>query len=191
MTCFILSFILIFACSSFCSTFQIDVIRNLGGDNKHLGYAQSLLAISEVPVIFFFERLYRRWGVDKILVSVVIFALLKCFCQSFAPNLFIFLLAQVIQMLGFGMSYTASIYFIMKNIPSADKVKGQGFFNVATNGIGTSLASFGSGIIYDHWGLKNLLVIGILAGVFSVIAMTVTANLPRERKQVKYQVTAA
>ena len=176
---FIIAIAFLYVSYAMCHNFQIDVIRKLGGDNTILGYAEFVLAISEVPVIFFFSRAHRRFGTEKILVAVMFFAMMKVAVQRFAPSLLVFVLAQLFEMLGFGMSYAAVVYFVIENIPAEDRVKAQGFVNVAA-GIGSCAASLMSGAIYERFGLPTLLVCGVGAGILSILVMIISISCPKK-----------
>lgn len=145
---FITAIAFLYISYAMCHNFQIDVIRKLGGENTILGYAEFVLAISEVPVIFFFSRAHRRFGTEKILVAVMFFAMLKVAVQSFAPTLLVFVLAQLFEMLGFGMSYAAVVYFVIENIPAEDR---------ANSAPGISLASMLSQFV------KSAVKLGLLS----------------------------
>ena len=61
----------------------------------------------------------------------------------------------------------------MREVPTKDLVKGQGLLTVAGAGIGNSLASYISGILYDHFSLTVLLGAGTVAGLVSVLLLMV------------------
>ena len=112
-TAFVIAIMLCYMSSVFCNNYQIDVITKLGGDSTILGYAEFILAISEVPVVLFFTRLKKKIGIRWILVMSMLFCLLKVGFQSFAPDIPVFMVSQVLEMLGFGMTYSAIVLFVM------------------------------------------------------------------------------
>lgn len=177
-TWFLIAYTLTYMSSILCNTFQIDVITGLGGNNTSLGYAEFILAISEVPVIFFYSKVEKKIGLKKILIFIFIFGTLKSLCQSFAPNLACFMLVQLLEMLSWGMSYTAVVRFVMKAVPAEDLVKGQGLISVAGVGIGNSVGAYISGIIYDIFDLKVLLILGVLIGIVSIGILLIALYFP-------------
>lgn len=172
-TWFLIAYTLLYMSSTLCTNFQIDVITSLGGDHTSLGYSEFLMAIAEVPVVFFYGKLKKRIGLNRVLFLIFLFGTAKVFCQSFAPNLPCFMLAQLWQMVSWGMSYTAVVDYVMREVPTKDLVKGQGLLTVAGAGIGNSLASYISGILYDHFSLTVLLGAGTVAGLVSVLLLMV------------------
>ncbi len=182
-TLFIVAFFLCYMSSTICNNFQIDVITSLGGDNTWLGYAEFILAISEVPVILFYNPLKKKVGLSWILVMVMFFCTMKVFFQSFAPNLTCHLIAQIFEMLGFGMSYSASLQFVMATVPMADAVKGQGMITVAGTGLGSCVASYLGGILYDTFNLNVMLAVGVIIGIFSVAVMAIAVWYPWKLKK--------
>ena len=172
-TWFLIAYTLLYMSSTLGTNFQIDVITSLGGDHTSLGYSEFLMAIAEVPVVFFYGKLKKRIGLNRVLFLLFLFGTAKVFCQSFAPNLPCFMLAQLWQMVSWGMSYTAVVDYVMREVPTKDLVKGQGLLTVAGAGIGNSLASYISGILYDHFSLTVLLGAGTVAGLVSVLLLMV------------------
>ncbi len=59
------------------TTFLIDVIKNLGGNNFHYGLAEFVMAIAEVPSAILFLKLRKKIRVEFFLVCCSIFMLLK------------------------------------------------------------------------------------------------------------------
>ena len=172
-TWFLIAYTLLYMSSTLGTNFQIDVITSLGGDHTSLGYSEFLMAIAEVPVVFFYGKLKKRIGLNRVLFLIFLFGTAKVYCQSFAPNLPCFMLAQLWQMVSWGMSYTAVVDYVMREVPTKDLVKGQGLLTVAGAGIGNSLASYISGILYDHFSLTVLLGAGTVSGLVSVLLLMV------------------
>lgn len=101
-TWFLIAYTLLYMSSTLGTNFQIDVITSLGGDHTSLGYSEFLMAIAEVPVVFFYGKLKKRIGLNRVLFLIFLFGTAKVYCQSFAPNLPCFMLAQLWQMVSWG-----------------------------------------------------------------------------------------
>lgn len=180
----IVALVALYIGQALCTNFQVDVIKKLGGDNASLGLAGFVLSMAEVPIVLFFGYFRRRIGIDRMMSCAVFFAFLKIGVQSFAPNLPVFLLAQLFQMLGLGLMYATSVYFVVENIPAQDQVKAQGFVNIAA-GVGSGGASLVSGAIYARWGLSVLLTIGTAVSGLAALLLFLAIRLPRESAAIR------
>ena len=62
------------------------------------------------------------------------------------------LLAQPLQLLGYGLFTPASVYFVNESVPEADRVRGQTVMMVASNGMGGMLGGLLAGWTLDMGG---------------------------------------
>ena len=84
-------------------------------------------------------------------------------------------------MLGLGLYYSGSIYFIEENLPKADIVKGATLVSVATVGIGEGIASLMCGMIRRQIGLYGLMKAGTLANALSIFIFLIVCMLKKKK----------
>ena len=75
-----------------------------------------------------------------------------------------FLLAQPLQLLGYGLFTPASVYFVNESVPEADRVRGQTVMMVASNGMGGMLGGLLAGWTLDMGGANWMLAACIACG---------------------------
>ncbi|MGE9970490.1 MFS transporter [Candidatus Pseudoscillospira sp. SGI.172] len=132
------------------SNFLINILQAKGGGAEQLGLALFLMAASELPGSIIFARLQRRGaGSDRLLVLSLFFSAVKALALFLAPSVGFILLAQPLQMLGYGVFTPASVYFVSESVPPADEVRGQTLMMVASNGLGGVLGSLLAGSALD------------------------------------------
>lgn len=132
------------------SNFLINILQAKGGGAEQLGLALFLMAASELPGSMVFARLQRRGvGSDRLLVLSLFFSAIKALALFLAPSVTLILLAQPLQMLGYGVFTPASVYFVSESVPPADEVRGQTLMMVASNGMGGVLGSLLAGRALD------------------------------------------
>ncbi len=132
------------------SNFLINILQAKGGGAEQLGLALFLMAASELPGSIIFARLQRRGaGSDRLLVLSLVFSAVKALALFLAPSVGFILLAQPLQMLGYGVFTPASVYFVSESVPPADEVRGQTLMMVASNGLGGVLGSLLAGSALD------------------------------------------
>lgn len=93
----------------------------------------------ELPTAFLFPKLLRRFGSGRLLLISAVFGTLKAVALLCTFNYAGVLLAQPLQLLGYGLFTPASVYFVNESVPEADRVRGQTVMMVASNGMGGML----------------------------------------------------
>jgi PPP family 3-phenylpropionic acid transporter len=172
-TLFLLASAFMFVGYSMCNSFLIDVILAKGGNNSHMGIANFILGISELPTAILFQRLKKRFGVYKLLRISATFSLLKMVFLYFSPNVFWICASQVLQMLGNGMYWSTSVYYVNEVIPREDLVKGQSLATIFSVNIGGILGTMFSGQLLNYFDVNGLILFGCacsLVGAFIMFA---------------------
>lgn len=156
------------------SNFLVNVIESRGGTSADLGLALFVMAGFEMPTAFFFQKLLRRLGSGRLILISMVFTTLKAAALFLALNMLGVMLAQPLQMLGYGLFTPASVYFVNESVPESDRVRGQTVMMVASNGMGGMLGSYISGRALDIGsalpvgGANLMLLCCIVLGVASV-----------------------
>lgn len=181
-TVFLLGCGVMFMGYNFGTTFLIDVFTGLGGNNTDFGMAHFVLAISEVPSVFILLRLKDKIPIKWMMLCCAIFMTLKNLIPSYATSIPLVIGAQLCEMLGFGLFYAGSMYFISELLPEADIVKGATLLSVATVGIGEGIAAMLSGVIRHQIGLYGLLKIATITNAAAILIILIMCNLKEEKR---------
>ncbi len=140
------------------TNFLVNIILSRGGGASDLGFALFLMAASELPVAFFFPRLLRRLGSARLLFISVCFMTVKAILLLCSGSLTAVLAIQPIQMLGYGLFTSSSVFFVNESVPETDRVRGQTLMMVATNGLGGVVGNLLAGWVLDGGGVTAMLV---------------------------------
>ena len=163
------------------SNFVVTMIAELGGDSGHLGLSQFLMAASELPAAFVFQKLYRRYGSEKVMLLSLVFMLAKPVLIMASGSLTMLLLVQPIQMLGYGLFTPASAYFANENVAPEDRMQGQSLKMVVTVGFGSMAGNLVSGWAIDMGGVPLMLTICIVSGCVGLLLGLVAIRARRGR----------
>lgn len=150
------------------STFLIDIYTGLGGGNTEYGIGEFVMAIAEVPAAFLIIRLRRRIPIRYMMVCCAVFMTLKNLIPTYTDSVAIVIAAQACEMLGLGLYYAGSIYFVEETLPQVDIVKGAALVSIATIGLGEGVASLLCGVIRSHIGLYGLMKVGTLTNAAAI-----------------------
>lgn len=180
-TIFLVGSAVMFMGYNFGSTFLIDIFTGLGGGNTEYGISEFVMAISEVPSAFLILKFRKKIPIQWMMVCCAVFMTLKNLIPTYANNIWLVVAAQVCEMLGLGLYYSGSIYFIEENLPKADIVKGATLVSVATVGIGEGIASLMCGMIRRQIGLYGLMKAGTLANALSIFIFLIVCMLKKKK----------
>lgn len=167
------------------TTFLIDVFTGLGGGNTEYGIAEFVMAIAEVPSALLIVMCRRRIPLKYVMVCCAVFMTLKNLIPTYTSSIAVVIAAQACEMLGLGLYYSGSIYFVEETLPRADIVKGAALVSVATIGLGEGVASLLCGVIRRYCGLYGLMQVGTVtnaAAILIYIVMCCANNRKIEQK---------
>jgi MFS transporter, PPP family, 3-phenylpropionic acid transporter len=140
-------------------TFYPVLMKELGGGNTELGIGFFLMAVSEVPILFFFTKIAKHFHV-RTLISFSLFCyILKCLLIAFAPNVTVLILAQGMQMLSYGLLLPAAVHYINDITDAQSMVTAQVLYSSTTYGLGNVVGSLAGGAIAKALGVRSMMFI--------------------------------
>ena len=179
---FLLGTICFFFAHNMINDFMIQIIRNLGGGEAQLGYANFLQAILELPVMALIGIVLKKFAPQKLLVFSGVAFFVKILILVFAANMAMMYISQSFQLFAYAVFIPAAAYYVSNTMEEADQVKGQAFITsaITRGGVFSNLLS---GVILDHLGMKRMLLTGTaVCAVGVVIAFVAMGKLPHYRK---------
>ncbi|NLO85456.1 MAG: MFS transporter [Clostridiales bacterium] len=99
-------------------TFFSVYFTQLGGAEGLLGIAMFVLAVVEVPVMLFYTRLEKKFGVTCLTAIAMCGFGVKNICLSMASSPGWAIVCLLLQMFGLGLSIPACQSFVAKNVPA-------------------------------------------------------------------------
>ncbi len=149
------------------NTYVFQIVDHHGGTEADLGIAIFIGAAAEVLPLIFFRRIVARWHPSTLLrVAAVVYAI-RALTTLFAPSLTVFYLAQSLQIASFALITPATVYWVDRMLPLADRLRGQAFMTLTLT-LGNVLAGLGGGLLLDWRGVPALLAAGAAAAVLAV-----------------------
>lgn len=138
-------------------------MKELGGNELHVGIALAVSTLTEVPVFFFGDRLLKRFKPYGLLIFSLIITGLRSllFAAVGTPTLAIF--SQVLNGLTFPAMWIAGVSYADENAPEGLKSTAQGLFGAMTFGFGSAVGGFMGGFLLESIGGRALfLVYGVV-----------------------------
>ncbi len=175
---FLIGTICFFFSHNMINDFMIQIIRNLGGGETELGYANFLQAILELPVMALSGLILKKISSGKLLIFSGVAFFLKILILLFTVNMAMMYLSQSFQLFAYAVFIPASAYYVNSTMEELDQVKGQAYVTSAIT-IGGVFSNLISGVILDNAGINAMLLTGTVvcaAGV--IIAYFALTKLP-------------
>ncbi len=173
-TIFLVSLIFLMTFQNLFECYMINIIENVGGNISNVGISNSLAAVLELPVMFFFIKILDKADAKKLIIIASLFYIVRSIMICFAQDIVIIYLSQILQMLTFALIVPASVHLTNDLIEDNDQYEAQAFLG-ATVTVGLIFANFIGGNVFQLYGidvlLQVLVLLTVLGSVFALITL--------------------
>ena len=152
-------------------------MQGLGASNTLMGFALTVSTLSEIPAMFFSDRLLRRFGARGMLIIAMTTIGLRLICYSLTTQPWVVLVIQLCHGLTFAAIYTAGVHYADQVAPPGMKATTQGMFNGTLMGFGSAAGGLLGGILLDSFSPG-----GMYAIIGALVLVGLVAFLLVERK---------
>jgi PPP family 3-phenylpropionic acid transporter len=171
----LLGFTFTFAASTALSTYLIDIVKNLGGNNSFYGIAIFFMAASEMPIMAITPRLMKRFNSVLLIAVAAFFYIVRNYTIALAGNLPILLIGMACQSLSYALTTGVITYYVTYHLEKKDHMMGQTLIAVMTSGLGSMIGNVLGGVISDHYGLSSMLMFARIITLVGAIIIFVAA----------------
>lgn len=163
---------------SIVSSYLFIFMNSLGASKTLMGLVMTVATISEIPILFYMNRLLRRWGARRLMaVSIAAYAL-RAFLVSLVKTPETILLIQLMHGATFALLVGAGVTLADEMSPKGLSATGQGLFSAMMGGVGVATGAVLGGWIYEHYGAPaTFQVISLIALAGLIIWLTVGKGL--------------
>ncbi len=177
----VFAMVLLFFTHMLINNYMINIVEDIGGDAGSQGTATFIQAMVELPPMFGFAFLLKKFKIDSLMIFSAIAWAIKDILILIAPNMTIYYFAMIFQMFSYAIIIPASVYFADEYIDSEDRNQGQAIIGAAGT-IGGLFASFIGGILLSVLSVRTTLYVGIAVAVAGAILMVVAITNLRKSK---------
>ncbi len=158
------------------NSFLLQIIKNVGGTNKDLGYIFAFMAFLEVPTLLFFDNINKYFRYESMLrLSSVCFTIKILLC-TVAKNVTLLYIAHFLQPVAFALFLPAMVHYIDKIMKKSDAVKGQGLFTLAVT-VSSVLSGIIGGFLIDNYGVLAMNKFASLSSFSGAIVIILIVGL--------------
>lgn len=157
------------------NNFNFQIAQAKGGGSAEMGTASAIAAMCELPTLFLFGYIIRKFRCDLLIKTAGIFFTIKALGTLLAPSILVFYGVQIFQMLGWGLMTAASVYYVNALMEPEDAIKGQAYFTMAYT-LGSVLGSFLGGTLIDLAGVHTMLLFATVSAFIGTLIILIFAE---------------
>ena len=162
----VLSFfiLILFFQNAILNNFMYQIVEGVGGDSGDLGRVYGVMAGLEVPALFFFDNIHKRFSCSTLLKVASIAFALKLITMFMADSVAMIYAAHFFHIFSFPLFLPAIVQFINEIMEKGEAVRGQAVYTTAIT-IASIFASILGGMILDASGPKLMLLVSVVLTV--------------------------
>ncbi len=165
---FLIATICFFFAHNMINDFMIQIIRDLGGGETELGYANFLQAILELPVMAGIGIILKKISSKNLLLISGAAFFVKILILLFAVSMIGLFVSQSFHLFAYAVFIPAAAYYVSSTMEELDQVKGQAYITSAIT-IGGVFSNLISGAILDRAGVHTMLLCGTIVCFIGVL----------------------
>ena len=151
------------------NTYLFPYLKELGATESLMGLALTIGTLSEIPVLFFGNRLIHRFTANGLLLLAMIISGLRLVLLGVVRTSEAALLLQLINGLTYPAMWIAGVAYADQYAPSGMRSTAQGLFGAMVFGLGLAVGGFAGGLILERGGGQAVFMI------FGIVVLLVVA----------------
>lgn len=167
------------------NNYLFSYMQELGANESMMGLALMVGMLSEIPVLFFGNRLIKRLKPYGLLMLSMAFIGLRFLLLAASGTPGLVLAIQLLNGLTIPAMWVAGVSYADENAPPGMNTTVQGLFNAIFLGFGMAVGGFVGGLLLDSLGGRGLyFVFGVAVLTIVAIVALVYRRLPAEQRTV-------
>lgn len=148
------------------------LVQETGGDIANIGMLWFIVAMSELPGLFFESRIIKKYGVINIYIVGIALYILRFFVNSLCTSYQAVLVVQLLQGITFPLYLISTLQYVISIVPPETRTTALTVFAAITGGIGGFIGNIGGGFLLQKIGVFQLYrVFAVLCGLSLLIGL--------------------
>lgn len=178
----LLGFILFLIFHNIANTYLLQMIERVGGTSEDYGAAIAFSAVLELPAMFGFALLRKKFSMHTLLTFSAFCFALKAFFYLISGSVAMIYVTQIFQAGAFALFIPASVYFADQMMEQEDKVKGQAWVTSSIT-VGAVLGNLIGGFWIDSLGVESLLIFLTIVAVSGAVVVLFCTKEPKRTEE--------
>lgn len=164
------------------NTYLFPYMQQLNASKTVMGLALTVSTVSELPVLFFGDRLLRRFGAYGLFVLAMVVTGVRLLLYAAVSAPAGVLVFQVLNGLTFPAAWVAGVTYSDQNAPPGMSATAQGLFGAVVFGFGAAAGGLFGGLLLASIGGRGMyLVFGVGMLVSTAVITLVARRLPADK----------
>ena len=156
-------------------------LHQLGAPSAVIGWAWSIAAVMEIPGMFFFPLIARRFPVEQLIVAGAVILVLRELANVVFTDPWLLLGFSLIQGLGYSLLLIGGITFVSRQAPRGTAATAQGILTAVASSLAAILGAGLGGMAASVVSIRGLYAGSTCLGV-AAVALIALAVLPAARR---------
>jgi PPP family 3-phenylpropionic acid transporter len=179
---FFVSTFLMIAAHAAIYVFYSLALERIGYSKTTIGLMWSLGVVAEIVFFYWQAPLFRRFGVEKLMLASLLAGVLRFVLIGFcAESLFWLLVAQVLHGATFGIHHSASVATLQRWFAGPLQARGQALFISISYGLGGTLGGLMLSLFWDNFGAWAVYLAAALLCAAATLAAALSYRWQRIR----------
>ena len=165
-----LGIVLLFFQNYITNNYMFQIVEGVGGDAEDMGRIFSVMAFIEMPGLFFFDNIRKKFNLKFLLRFASVNFVLKLAALTFANSVAMVYAAHFFHIFSFSIFLAAIVAYINEIMEKGEAVKGQALYTASIT-VSSIFASIFGGILLDISGPKMMLLISTLVAAFGTVVI--------------------
>lgn len=163
--------LLVFIQNQVLNNFMLQIVTNVGGDSEDMGRIFSLMAFLEIPTMFCFDWIRKKFSCSFLLKVASVGFTIKIGAVFLAQSVTFIFIAQFFQLISFALFLPAMVHYIDEIMNKGEAVKGQALYTMMIT-VSSVIGSLFGGVILDISGARMLTLCStVIAAIGTIIVI--------------------
>jgi PPP family 3-phenylpropionic acid transporter len=167
---------------SIISSFLFLFLNDMNASKTLMGLSLTIATISELPVLFFSERLLKRWSARELLTFALLISVVRSLAYSFINIAWWVLFVQLLHGPSFSAMWVAGVSYANEIAPKGMGATAQGLFSGVQLGLAGTFGGLVGGFLYENLGAVMLFrwvgVVGFATLILFLMLGRTASRLP-------------
>ena len=165
-------------------SFEPIFMEELGLPVSVIGLAATLSALFEVPMMLSADGLIHRFGVQRIVMFVLTFDLIRRLLVWFVPNGWVVFGLNILTAVSFTLRLVSTVHLVNLRMPKQYTTTAVTFIFNTLNGVMYMVSNAISGVVYDTYGARQIYLVSATLCVIALGCALAARHVSSEKEPV-------
>lgn len=161
------------------NSFFVVAFQQVGGPMSATGLAFMLASLSNVPPMLYASRIIQRFGAERTMLWATGFFIIRWTLVVLFPTPTVYIAAQLLHGLSFGLYYVAAVYYVSHLFPADLQATGQSIFGMVVGGLAGIVGNLLDGYLLQAGGPSAMFIECTVSSLTAAACFTYVVRKPQ------------